>query len=190
MDKKNRVYMYAFLSKIYNDVLDKEYLEELKQNSDLLELIGENTKNWFLQTSLEEIYKESNVDYTTLFLMNAKPIETSIIDAKDEILIGLSNPVMQFYFNHGYELNLGASNLQTPDHIALEFAFMQNLVSKDELQAQKEFLQMHLLNWAVPYFIAIKKMATTPLYQDLSDFVIEFLANDFSYIVSELEKEE
>jgi TorA maturation chaperone TorD len=159
-----------------------EYIQELKSNQDLLELIGEDTKTWFLQNDIESLCKDSNVDYTTIFLMNAKPIETSIIDAKDEILIGLSNPVMQFYFNHGYELNLSASNLQTPDHIALEFAFMQNLVSRNELKAQKEFLQTHLLNWAVPYFLAVKEMAVTPLYRDLSDFVIEFLASDYDEV--------
>lgn len=182
MDNKNRIYIYAFLSKLFNDVLDMDYIQELKSNHDLLDLIGENTKNWFLQNDIESICKDANVDYTTIFLMNAKPIETSIIDAKDEILIGLSNPVMQFYFTHGYELNLSASNLQTPDHIALEFAFMQNLVSRNELKAQKEFLQTHLLNWAVPYFLAVKEMAVTPLYRDLSDFVIEFLASDYDEV--------
>jgi TorA maturation chaperone TorD len=59
---------------------------------------------------------------------------------------------------------------------------MQNLVSRNELKAQKEFLQTHLLNWAVPYFLAVKEMAVTPLYKDLSDFVIEFLASDYDEV--------
>lgn len=189
MDKQNRIYIYAFLSRVFDDVLDLDYMNELKSNDDLLELIGQDTKNWFTQNNIEEIYEMANEDYTSIFLMNAKPIETSIIDAKDEILVGLSNPVMQFYFNNGYELNLGATHLQTPDHISLEFAFMQNLVSRSELKAQKEFLEKHLLNWSVPYLMAVKQMANTPFYSDLCDFVIEFLASDYSDILDTLAKE-
>ncbi|QOG12409.1 TorD/DmsD family molecular chaperone [Arcobacter sp. FWKO B] len=186
MDNQNRTYIYAFLSRVFSDSLDVDYITELKSNPELLELIGNDTKKWFEENDIDTLHKETNIDFSTIFLMNAKPIETSIIDAKDEILIGLSNPVMQFYFTHGYELNLGASHLQTPDHISLECAFMQNLVSRNELKAQKEFLQTHLLNWAVPYFIGIKNMASTPLYKDLCEFSVEFLSNDYNEVSQKL----
>jgi TorA maturation chaperone TorD len=178
--------MYAFLSKVFSNALDEQFLEELKVNESLLELIGKTTQEWFKNNSFEQIKEELNVDYSTVFLMNAKPIETSIIDAKDEILVGLQNPVMQFYFKHDYELNLAASHIQTPDHIAIEFAFMQNLVAKDELKTQKEFLAKHLLKWGVPYFIGIKAMCQTPLYKDLCDFVVEFLASDYDFLAQEI----
>ncbi|MCK9337791.1 MAG: molecular chaperone TorD family protein [Arcobacteraceae bacterium] len=186
MDNQNRIYMYAFLSRIFSDVLDKSFIDELKTNSEFLELIGAKTKAWFDANDSSTIEKELNVEFSTIFLMNAKPIETSIIDAKDEILIGLSNPVMQFYFNYGYEINLSATHLQTPDHISIELGFMQNLVSRNELKTQKDFLQKHLLNWTVPYFLAVKAMASTPLYQDICDFTIEFLANDYNEVSQKL----
>lgn len=179
MDKQNRVYIYAFLSRVFSNTLNEKYLNELQNNEELLNLIGENSLAWFKNTPLSVINEALNIDYSTIFLMNAKPIESSIIDSKDEILVGLQNPVMQFYYNHNYDLNLAASHLQTPDHISIEFAFMQNLIAKEELKTQKEFLQMHLLKWAVPYFVGIKQMANTPLYQDICDFTIEFLANDY-----------
>ncbi len=182
MDKQNRTYLYAFLSRVFSNALDETYLKELQTNDELLTLLGENSFLWFKNTSLENIAEELNIDYSSIFLMNAKPIESSIIDSKDEILVGLQNPVMQFYFNHNYELNLAASHLQTPDHISIEFAFMQNLIAKNEILTQKEFLQAHLLKWAVPYFMGVKQMAKTPFYQDLSDFTIEFLASDYDYL--------
>lgn len=186
MDKQYRTYLYAFLSRVFSNALDEMYLKELQQNDELLSLLGEKSFNWFKTTSLETIAEELNIDYSSIFLMNAKPIESSILDAKDEILVGLQNPVMQFYFNHNYELNLAASHLQTPDHISIEFAFMQNLIAKNEILTQKEFLKAHLLKWAVPYFLGVKQMAKTPFYKDLSDFTIEFLASDYDFLVNEL----
>lgn len=186
MDKQYRTYLYSFLSRVFSNALDETYLKELQQNDELLSLLGEKSFNWFKTTSLETIAEELNIDYSSIFLMNAKPIESSILDAKDEILVGLQNPVMQFYFNHNYELNLAASHLQTPDHISIEFAFMQNLIAKNEILTQKEFLKAHLLKWAVPYFLGVKQMAKTPFYKDLSDFTIEFLASDYDFLVNEL----
>lgn len=186
MDKQNRLYVYAFLSRVFANALDDKYLKELQNNDEILSLLGESSFNWFKTGSLQSIQEALNIDYSSIFLMNAKPLESSIIDAKDEILVGLQNPVMQFYFNHNYELNLAASDLQTPDHISIEFAFMQNLIAKNELTTQKEFLKLHLLKWAVPYFIGIKAMSTTPFYQDLCDFTVEFLASDYDFLVNEL----
>ena len=186
MDKQTRVYLYAFLSRVFSNALDEKYLAELQHNDELLTMLGDESFNWFKTTSLETIAEALNIDFSSIFLMNAKPIESSIIDSKDEILVGLQNPVMQFYFNHNYELNLATSHLQTPDHISIELAFMQNLIAKNELKTQKEFLEVHLLKWAVPYFLGIKGMAKTPFYKDLSDFTIEFLANDYDFLVNEL----
>lgn len=186
MDNQHRIYIYAFLSRLFSYDLDEDFLNDLKGNKELLEMIGPSSLEWFENTAIAEMEDELNVDYSTVFLMNAKPIETSVIDAKDEILVGLQNPVMQFYFNHNYELNLSASHLQTPDHISIEFAFMQNLISKDEKRVQKEFLAQHLLKWAVPYFIGIKTMCNTPLYKDLCDFVVEFLASDYDYLTQKI----
>lgn len=186
MDKQNRIYIYAFLSRVFQDSLDEKFLKDLIENETLLEMIGEDSKEWFLNTPIEKIKEELNVDYSSVFLMNAKPIETSVIDSKDEILVGLQNPVMQFYFQNNYDLNLAATHIQTPDHISIELAFMQNSISRGEFKVQKEFLQKHLLNWSIPYFISIKEMLKTPLYKDLCDFSIEFLASDFEYVNSQI----
>jgi len=186
VEKQHRVYMYAFLSRLFSNTLDETYLKQLQTNDDLLLTLGDSSFNWFKNSSFDEISEALNIDYSSVFLMNAKPLESSIIDSKDEILVGLQNPVMQFYFNHNYDLNLAASHLQTPDHISIEFAFMQNLIAKGEIVSQKEFLQAHLLKWAVPYFIGIKEMFSTPLYKDICDFSVEFLAKDYDFLVNEL----
>jgi TorA maturation chaperone TorD len=182
LDNRNRVYMYAFLSRVFSDPLDDIFLSDLKNNSAILEMIGDSTLSWFDSTDQQRIISELNVDFSTVFLMHAKPFETSVIDSKDEILVGLQNPVMQFYFSHNFELNLSNSNIQTPDHISIELSFMQNLISSGDTATQKEFLKKHILNWFIPYLIGIKEMFTTPFYRDLVDFSIEFLCSDYEQL--------
>lgn len=183
MPQQYRIFIYAFLSKIFADSLDDEFLEDLSQNQELLETIGENSKTWFASNDLASIKEALNIDFTTIFLMNERAFESAVIDSKEEILVGLQNPVMQFYFNHNYELNLTATHLQTPDHISIELAFMQNLISKNEIKSQIEFLQNHILSWVIPYLIAIKGMCQTPFYADICDFTNEFLASDFQNLI-------
>lgn len=185
MDKQSRTYMYAFLSRVYADSIDKNFFNDLLVNDELLQMIGEETKKWIKQKDQESVYEALNIDFSTIFLMNAKPFETSVVDSKEEILVGLQNPVMQFYFEHNYDLNLAATHIQTPDHISVELGFMQKLVSKDEFNTQKEFLQKHIINWAVPYFAGVKDMCQTPFYRDMCDFTMEFLCSDYEYINSQ-----
>ena len=186
MRDKQRVYIYAFLSTIFKDVMDKKLIEDVKSSSELLEMISLEAHSWFMKKETKELEKELNIDFTSLFLMNSLPIESFVLDDKDETQVGLSNPVMQFYFNHGYELNLAQSKLNAPDHIAIECGFMQNLVQKDDKKIQISFLENHLLKWAPIYFLGIKDMAKTPFYRDLCDFTAEFLIADYDYLMGEV----
>ena len=94
-------------------------------------------------------------------------------------MVGLQNPVMQFYFEYGYELNLSKSELLAPDHLSFECAFMQNLILKKEEDAQRAFLQKHLLNWAPIYLLSMMEMAQTPFYRGLCALGAEFIIADY-----------
>ncbi len=182
MDRKTRVYIYAFLSRMFAKELDLKAVKDLRETG-ILESLGEESLKWFEENSDEEILEKLNIDFSSLFLMNAHPIESIVLDDKDEALVGLQNPVMQFYFTHGYDLHLDKTEIQTPDHIALEFAFMQNLVLKEEDKAAGEFLQKHLLQWAPQYLLAVSKEAETPFYKELCEFAAEFLVADFDFLM-------
>ena len=183
MEDQQRIYIYAFLSRIFSDVMDEKLIVQLQDNAQLLEMISPNTLEWFENTSNEELKKLLNVDFTSLFCMNSLPVESFVMDDKDEVQVGLQNPVMQFYFNHGYELNLSTSKVNSPDHIALECAFMENLVQRDEKKVQITFLEKHLLKWAPIYFLGVKDMAKTQFYRDLCDFTTEFLIADYDCLM-------
>lgn len=180
MDKQKRVFIYAFLSRVFTDVLDKQFIEDLSMNDELLSIIGEETKNYFKFKSADEIESELNVDYSSMFLLHTQPIESFVLDAKQEALVGLQNPVMLFYFQNGFEIDMNQTHIIAPDHLGIELGFMQTIVFRDELKPQSQFLQEHLIKWVVPYLLGMKSMASTPFYKELFDFTVEFLLSDYA----------
>ena len=109
MDEQARVRMYAFLSRMFSHILDTRMVQELRDEKEIVSMVMQDEVTWFYETPLEELLEALNTDFTSLFLMHSMPIETSILDDKEEVLVGLQNPVMQFYFEKGYELNLSSS---------------------------------------------------------------------------------
>lgn len=182
MNNQYRRTIYAFLSRVMSDIPDRRFITDLKNNQQLLEVIGEETQAWFNAMSDEDLHEALNTDYTSMFLLNAQPVESFVLDAKNETLVGLQNPVMAFYFTHGFELNMDQTELMAPDHLSIELAFMQTLVHRNEIQAQIQFLDEHLFMWVIPYMLGMKNMADTPFYRDICDFMVEFLASDYEFL--------
>jgi TorA maturation chaperone TorD len=178
-DKQQRVMIYAFLSRVFSDVLDKSFISDLANNEAMLNLIGKETANWFKFTNLEKIEEDLNIDFSSMFLLHTQPIESFVLDAKQEVLVGLQNPVMSFYFQNGFEIDMNQTKIIAPDHLGIELGFMQTIVFRDELKPQKEFLEQHLVKWVVPYLLGMKTMATTPFYREIFDFTVEFLTADY-----------
>ncbi|CUV64940.1 conserved hypothetical protein [Sulfurovum sp. enrichment culture clone C5] len=189
MDNKIRAYIFAFLSRIFSTHIEKKLLNEIQSNDDLLRTIGEGAFNYLKQNDEDVLLEELNVAFHSLFVTNNHPIESAVIDAKNEILVGLQNPVMQFYFNHGYDLNLAASSLHVPDHLAIEFGFMQNLVLQNDKMAQIKFYEEHLMMWVPPYLISTREMSDNPFYSDICDFAIDFMFEDYSSLFEEVGNE-
>ncbi len=182
MNNEYRLYIYAFLSRVMSNIADRRFITDLKGNQQMLEIIGEETMQWFNESSEDELLEALNVDYTSMFLLNTQPVESFVLDAKNETLIGLQNPAMGFYFKHGFELNMDQTELMAPDHLSIELAFMQTLVFRNESIGQIEFMNEHLFAWVVPYMLGMKGMATTPFYRDICDFMVEFLAADYEFL--------
>lgn len=185
MDNEYRLYIYAFLSRVMSDMPDARFIKDLKANDALLDIIGEESVQWFAQNDDEVLLEELNSDFSSMFILNTQPVESFVLDAKNETLVGLQNPVMAFYFNHGFEVNMDQTNIMAPDHLSIEFAFMQTLIYRKELSPQFSFLKEHLMNWVVPYMMGMKSMAQTPFYKNMCDFIIEFLVADYEALSGE-----
>lgn len=168
---------------VFNENPSLKAINDLKQNAELLSLIGENTRKYFESKTTEELEEELNIDYTSSFVANSHPLETAVRDAKVEIASGMENPVMHFYTRYGYEINLLNTPISMPDHISIELGFMQALVYQDELQAQKDFMNSHIVSWMPIYMIGVRKLVETPFYRDIVDFTIDFLMSDYEFLV-------
>ncbi|NPA04364.1 MAG: dehydrogenase [Epsilonproteobacteria bacterium] len=179
MDKQTRAIIYAFLSRVFEKELGEREILDLKGNEEFLNLIGEESRKYFTFNSPSKIEEELNIDFNSLFVINSQPVETLVIDHSDEVLVGLQNPVMLFYFQNGYEIDMNKTQLLAPDHLSIEFGFMQTAIySKEEKVAQK-FLKEHLLAWVPPYLLTMKEYAQTPFYKDICDFTIDFLLQEY-----------
>ena len=185
MNNEYRLYIYAFLSRVMSSIPDRRFIHDLKNNEQLLEIIGEETQEWFKNTDEDALYDAMNIDYSSMFILNTQPVESFVLDAKNETLVGLQNPVMAFYFTHGFEVNMDQTDIMAPDHLGIEFAFMQMLIYRNEIEPQSEFLDQHLFPWVVPYMMGMKSMAETPFFRDICDFTVEFLSSDYEFLNGE-----
>ena len=177
---KEAAFVYAFLSRIYERPLGQRELEDLRNNPAILEQIGQQS----LEYLQGDVFEELEVDFTTIFDVNAVPVESAVIDNKEEILVGLQNPVMFFYFEHGYEVNMNQTKILAPDHLAIELGFMQALSYRGEDRIAAKFLSEHLMQWVPPYLMAVEDMAQTPFYKEIADFTIDFLCSEYERLVS------
>ncbi|MRI83847.1 MAG: dehydrogenase [Nitratiruptor sp.] len=182
MDHKARAFVYAFLSRLFEKPLGAREIEDLLHREELLETIGPKAYRYFQEVPPERLEEELNIDFSSLFIVNSQPVETLVLDSTREILVGLQNPVMFFYFEHGYEIDMNRTHLLAPDHLAIEFGFMQNLAYRQEDLVACRFLREHLLQWVPPYLLAMGSVAQTPFYQDVCDFTIDFLFNEYSHL--------
>jgi len=185
LDNKTRAFIYAFLSRVFEKPLGKKEIADLAANTELLETIGEASRRYFETTAPDRLEEELNIDYTSLFVANSQPVETLVSDSTGEILVGLQNPVMFFYFENGYEIDMNRTEILAPDHLAIEFGFMQNLAYRGEERVAYRFLKQHLLQWVPPYLLAMQKVADTPFYRDICDFTTDFLLTDYAQLKKE-----
>jgi len=204
-ENQGRINMYAFISRLLIEEVDENLLEKIKNNPDLLELFP-NTKEWeaFKTKSAKElIYEDLNVDYTTVFILNAYPYESVFMNDEGHINPTPTNPTLQFYLEHGYEIDLNKTRVLSPDHIAVELEFMITLIQeqlkaysmndhegeKKALNLQKEFMENHILQWAPIYLMAARDMSETPFYYDVCQMALDFIMTDYEYILEQLEAE-
>ncbi len=198
-----RLNMYGLLSRLLIEEMDFYTLEKIKENKDLLDLFPK-TKEWnlFWEKDTQKLIEEDlNVDFTTIFILNAYPYESVFVNDEGYINPTITNPTLMFYRDHGYSIDLNETRALSPDHIAVELEFMMNLV-QEELNAiakedekevkrvrkiQKDFLKNHLANWGSIYLLSARELAETPFYQDVCNLALEFILSDYEYL-AELEE--
>lgn len=202
VETQARINMYGLLSRLLIEELDEETLRKIKETPEILDLFP-NTKEWQLFWEKEPkklIEEDLNVDFTSIFILNVYPYESVFLNDEGYINPSITNPTLQFYLEHGYEIDLNKTRALSPDHLAVELEFMMNLIQEElnafaredyneekrYLNLEKEFMEKHLLQWAPIYFMAARDMAETPFYYDLCQLALEFILSDYEYIEERL----
>ena len=186
--------IYALLSRILLQELDDKLLEQIKNDSVIMDFFP-NLKKWEALKTLENsvlLEERLNPDFVNLSLLHLIPYETFYTREDQMIETGGANPVTDIYSAYDFMVDFEAARVLSADHIGVELEFMHHLCEAqmeamkkgdtdavDELlSVQKEFLNKHLLQWAPLYLINMKYEARTPLYFDAADMALEFILSD------------
>ncbi len=186
--------IYALLSRILMQELDDTLLTTIKDDDQILDFFP-NLKKWELLSTLknsELLGEHLNPDFVNLSVLHLVPYETFYTRDDQKIETGGANPVTDIYSAYNFMVDYEVARVVSSDHIGVELEFMHHLCEgqmkamkegdeesvQDFLNAQKEFLNTHLLQWAPMYLINMKYEARTPLYYDASEMALEFMLSD------------
>jgi TorA maturation chaperone TorD len=174
--------------------LNEEMLTTIKSDDQILEFFP-NLKAWEALSTLknsELLEQHFNPDFTNISLLHLIPYETFYTREDQKVETGGANPVTDMYSAYDFIVDYEIARVVSSDHIGVELEFMHHLCEaqikamnegdanavKHLLEAQKEFLNRHLLQWAPLYLINAKYESRTPLYYDACEMALEFILSD------------
>ncbi len=199
---QSRINLYALLSRIMLQELDVEMLKMIKNDETILDFFP-TFKKWAPLQEFDEkklIEEIINPDFVNLSVLHLIPYETFYTRDDQMIETGGANPVTDIYSAYDFMVDYEVARTLSSDHIGVELEFMHHLataelkaledenmnVVKELREAQHEFLNKHLLQWAPLYLINMKYEARTPLYFDGAEMALEFILSDNEYLTSEI----
>jgi len=199
---QSRSNIYALLSRILMQELDNELLTTIKTDDNILEFFP-NFKKWDMLSTLQNsdlLGEHLNPDFVNLSVLHLVPYETFYTRDDQKIETGGANPVTDIYSRYDFMVDYEIARVVSSDHIGVELEFMHHLCeaqlkAEEEgdmigvnhlLNAQKEFLNLHLLNWAPLYLINMKYESRTPLYYDAAEMTLEFILSDNELVTESL----
>ena len=199
---QQRLNFYALLSRVMMKECDTELMETILGSKELLEMLpGIAGEKALIQKDAKDyIEKVLNVDFTNLFLLHLTPYESFFKREDGMMNTGGSNPVVQFYEEYHFQVDLVKARTVAADHIGCEMEFMHVLVdsqrkaeenndnesARELLGIQKRFMQEHLLSWAPLFLNQVKAEAETAFYSDFADMAMDFLFADYELICESL----
>lgn len=100
--------------------------------------------------------------------------------------------VLRFYDFFGLRFQPETGLL--PDHLSVEFEFMEALAGEPEtgsesaISAQQDFLERHLCSWLPALHQACLQHAELPFYPALVGFALEVVSADMAYLAGQLRR--
>lgn len=190
-----RAHLYSLLSRLYRVEVDAPLLEKLKglsfptaANETLAE--GYAMLTAYLAGCGEGALDDLAVDYATVFLaagsadgQAAIPCESVYTSPKRIFMQEAWEDVCRIYAGKGLAKDTAHADLME-DHIALELEYMANLVKRRDPQAEKEFIESHLLNWLPSFVSDIDKYADHDFYKAVGRITLGFVQMEHSLLIA------
>ena len=204
--------IYGLLALIYRTEITRELLHNIKKQEFLSVLsdMGAELENDFLQKNEDELIEDLAVEYARLFIgpdKHISPHESIHHDTGDgdcgQFWGRSTVEVKKFVETAGLEYKPDYTGM--PDHISIEFEFMQQ-AAKREAQAREEndsdgllyclkmekmFIEEHLLEWIPIFCDKVISEAELPFYREIAKVTknfMEFEKEEISKYISEAEK--
>ncbi len=204
--------IYGLLTMIYRTEITKEILQHIKEPEFLSVLsdMGAKLDDDFLQKNEDELIEDLAVEYARLFIGPAKhisPHESIHHDTGDgdwgQFWGRSTVEIKKFVETAGLEFRPEFTGM--PDHISVEFEFMQQ-AAKREAQAREEkdseglqyclkmekmFIEEHLLKWIPIFCDKVISEAELSFYREIAKVTKEFMGfekEEIKKYISEAEK--
>ena len=193
---KHRSDIYGLLATIYGQEITSDLLGQIKAPQFLgaLSVLEIEGIDGLMQKPEAELLEDLAVEYTRLFLGPGKHISPheSVHHQREDgqwgKLWGKSTvEVKKFIEATGLSYTDDYKGL--PDHISVEFEFMQQLILAEEQawmdedrdkavacrQVEKKFIEEHLINWIPNFCEKVVQEAELPFYQAVATLTRSFL---------------
>ena len=193
---RQRSNIYGLLSAVYRQEITSDLLQQIKDPRFLgvLSALGIQWESEFFQKPEEELLDDLAVEYARLFLGPGKHISPheSVHHPREGAqpgqLWGESTvEVKKCIESSGLHYESEYKGL--PDHISVEFEFMEQVTLREELawgekdkdgalyclKMEKEFIEEHLIRWVPDFCEKIMKEAGLPFYREIAELTKNFI---------------
>lgn len=182
-----RADLYGFFSRLFVRELDAPFAEVLQGVGELLPSFSASDER-ALVLSADARAAVFDADFAHITVVHLTPYESFFVRDDAKIEAGLDNPLVRFYRAHGYEVDLGAARVLSPDHLGVELEFLSVLARSEHTaegeyrirlgEVQRQFVAEHLGAWAPVYLLAVQRNARTVLYREGARAALEWILTD------------
>lgn len=194
-----REFYYTLISRLLVAEIDKETIEAIKSDDTLRSLfVYSKEADDYLNGDTQKIVEDLAAHFVDLFLIRLVPYETFYTSEDQMVNSGTENETMVFYKKYGFDVELLRARVVSADHVGVEFEFLMNLVKaqrealgdgfdeyvESAIKVQKEFIETHLLPFALMFLPALLDASKSPFYKDVAEIALEFLLGDYEELCS------
>ncbi len=188
--------LYGFLAAIFRAAPTAALLRRMKETGfrEAFAAAGGGLESGFLDGPEDQLLEELAVEYTRLFLGPGKHIQPySAVHLGGEGASLWGKPtvwVRRFIEAAGFDLQPAFHAL--PDHIAVEFEFMQEMTRRQAAawerrddagaaqcqEIESEFITAHMSRWVPVFCEKVARAAELPLYREIARVTADFVKSE------------